>query len=189
MNEKLKRHYKGIQRVRRVHRISAINLMVFIVLVSITGVLLGWKKNSNEWLQPDTYKGISNNAENFQSINSLGQIALAHLNSAQPNNAFEIDRMEIRPSKGVAKVTFNNETWQVQVDATNGEVLHVGKRHSDTIEAIHDGSIVDDFFNLPFGMFKLFYTNLIGLSLLLFVATGFWLWVGPGYIQKLANRK
>jgi hypothetical protein len=51
----------------------------------------------------------------------------------------DIDRLDVRPSKGIIKVRGRNH-WEVQLSASTAEVLQVAYRRTDTIEAIHDGS-------------------------------------------------
>lgn len=109
----------------------------------------------------------------------LAEIATNHLYTTVPqqiNNP--IDRMDYRPSKGIVKVLFENNWWEVQVDCTTGEVLSAAKRHSDWIEEIHDGSIISD-------LFKLISMNILGIGLTLMVLTGFWLWYGPKLVKRL----
>jgi len=65
------------------------------------------------------------------------------------------------------------------LDGATGEVLHVGKRNSDFIEQLHDGSYVDRLLGSDLGAFKLFYTTVMGSALFVFCVTGFWLWYGP----------
>ena len=49
-----------------------------------------------------------------------------------------IDRIDVRPGYGVAKVLFNDVFWEVQVDLSSGQVLSANQRTSDIIEKIHD---------------------------------------------------
>lgn len=51
----------------------------------------------------------------------------------------DVDRLDVRPSKGVVKVRARSG-WEVQVDAKTGEVLQAAVRRSDLIESLHDGS-------------------------------------------------
>jgi hypothetical protein len=85
--------------------------------------------------------------------------------------------MDVRPDKGIIKVLFKNGYWEVQVDGQTGKVLSVAQRHSDWIEHIHDGSIVND-------VFKLAYTNILGIGLFVLAASGLWLWYGPKVIRR-----
>ncbi len=66
-----------------------------------------------------------------------------------------------------------------QLDGATGELLHIERRRSDFVENIHDGSILDLVFNTGGEYIKLLYTTIMGLALLLFTVTGFWLWIGP----------
>jgi len=170
-----------MQTVRKLHRVSGLSLIAFLLIVSVTGILLGWKKNSNELLMPDTYRGTSSDLQNWLPIHSLSSLALHYLH--EEDASVKIDRIDIRPSKGVAKVSFTNY-WMVQIDGTNGKLLHLGKRNADIIEEIHDGSIVDRWLGTSNGFFKLFFTNAMGLALLLFIITGFLLWFIPIRMQK-----
>ncbi len=103
---------------------------------------------------------------------------------ASNNMLPELDRMDVSVTKGIVKFIFVENNWEVQLDGATGKVLHVGQRHSDCIETIHDGSILDTYFNTGNGQIKLFYTNIMGLALVLFTITGFWLWYGPKRMNK-----
>ena len=59
----------------------------------------------------------------------------------------DIDRLDVRPGKGVVKVRAKNR-WELQIDTTNGVVLQVAVRRSDLIESIHDGSFFHESFKL-----------------------------------------
>lgn len=53
----------------------------------------------------------------------------------------DIDRLDVRPDKGMLKVRSKNR-WEVQVDTATGEILQVAFRRSDLIESLHDGSFL-----------------------------------------------
>lgn len=161
-----------------------ISLIFFIVILSSTGILLGWKKHSGGKILAQTQNGVNNNPEAWLTMDSLLKVARTYakenLNISQP----EADRIEVRPSNGIVKITFKNTYDGLQVDCTTGKVLLVEKRYSDMIEQIHDGSIVDHFFGLKAGYFKLVYTSLMSMSLLTFCITGFWLYFGPKRLKR-----
>jgi len=146
------------------------------LITSITGILLGWKKNVT-LLQPVTLKGASTNLQQWVSFNDVATSALQAIDSVV-GRTIEIDRMDVRPDIGIIKVTFKEGYWETQIDAATGKVLSVAQRHADWIEHIHDGSIISE-------GFKLLYTNYIGLGLLTLSITGFWLWYGPRRIRKI----
>lgn len=178
---------KVLRIFRKAHRITGAVLFVFFFIVAITGLLLGWKKHSGQLIMPPTYKGTSSNLKDWLPIDSLYSNACNSLQSTvSAKVSLELDRMDIRVNKGMVKFIFVENNWEVQLDGATGKLLHVGQRHSDFIETIHDGSILDTFFNTGNGQIKLAYTNIMGIALVLFTITGFWLWYGPKRMKKRA---
>lgn len=96
----------------------------------------------------------------------------------------EVDRIDIRPDKGTAKLTFKKHFTEVQLDGYSGEVLSIAMRHSDWIEKVHDGSIVDFYTTGDEGA-KLTYSTLVSIGLILLAFSGFFLWYYPKLIRKL----
>ncbi len=164
-----------LRQFRSIHKWIGISVALFMLITSTTGVLLGWKKNV-ELLQPATQKGSSLAFAEWTSFDKVARAALLAIDSVA-GRTIEIDRMDVRPDKGIIKVTFKEGYWEAQVDGASGNVLSVAQRHADWIEHIHDGSIISE-------AFKLVYTNYIGLGLLFLSITGFWLWYGPKVIRK-----
>ena len=166
---------------RKIHRWVAVPLFVFMMTVGVTGLLLGWKKQTQ--LLPVTQ---NSKAElNVQSINldSL-QILAKNYASNTLKLSDEIDRIDIRPKKGIAKIVFTSHFTELQIDIKTGEVLAVNTRRSDFIEKIHDGSIVDYFVKNDNDVFKLTYTTLTSCGLILLSFSGFWLWYNPIRIRR-----
>lgn len=175
---------KLLRIARRLHRTTGALLFVFFFIVAITGLLLGWKKHSRGVIQAPTYKGSTTELKNWLPLDSLYRSAAAALNnSISPDLPTELDRIDLRPDKGVAKFLFAHHFWGVQVDGATGKILQIEQRRSDVIEKIHDGSLLDFYASNGEG-FKLFYTTVMGLALLLFTVTGFWLWYGPKRMRR-----
>jgi uncharacterized iron-regulated membrane protein len=168
-----------LRQFRSIHKWIGISVALFMLVTSITGVMLGWKKNV-ELLQPATLKGGTLDVTKWVSFERISQSALKAIDSVT-NEENSIDRLDVRFDKGIIKVLFSNGYWEAQVDAATGKTLSVAQRHADWIEHIHDGSIISDFF-------KLIYTNYIGFGLLFLSITGFWLWYGPKRIRKAKQR-
>ena len=184
-NPRRKKQARTIRIFRKIHRWSAISLFVFFIIVSLSGLLLGWKKHSGGVILPKTYTGTSRNFTEWLPLVRLNTIAdSALLAQIDKDLSLELDRMDIRKEKGVAKFVYSDHYWGVQVDGATGEILHIGKRNSDMFENIHDGSILDRLMGTSNGQIKLFYTTLLGLSLLTFTITGFWLWYGPKRMKQ-----
>jgi uncharacterized iron-regulated membrane protein len=172
---------------RKVHRLMGAVLFIFFFVVAITGVLLGWKKNTNGWLLPATTKGTSTNLAVWKPIAQLHSIAdSVLLHCVDKNLALDLDRIDIRKDKGIVKFVYAKHYWEVQLDGATGQALQVNLRKSDFIEDIHDASYLDAYFNTKGEPIKLTYTLIMGVALFLFCATGFWLWYGP---KVLRNKK
>lgn len=185
MSKKRQSQAKILRIFRKVHRTTGAFLFIFFFIISITGFLLGLKKNSNELLLPNTYVGTSDNLSDWISIDELHLISNNALrDSVSQKLSLELDRIDIRKESGIVKFIYKKHTNEVQLDGATGRILHIGKRHSDTIENIHDGSILDRYFNTAHGQIKIIYTTIMSLALLTFTITGFWLWYGPKRMRK-----
>ena len=87
------------------------------IIILSTGVLLLLKKDIS-WIQPSTQRGSSKELKlHFDDI--------LNIVSKLPNINFkhweDINRLDIRPKKGIIKVRGNNN-WEVQLDSKTGEV-------------------------------------------------------------------
>ena len=108
-----------------------------------------------------------------------------YLKNAVPTvSRIQLDRIDIRQDKGVAKFIFD-EYYGIQIDGATGALLHIDQRRADLIENIHDASILDNYLDTG-GYIKLGYTTIMSLALLLFTVTGFWLWYGPKRMRQRA---
>ena len=179
-NAKRRRQANILKFARKIHRATGALLFVFFFLIAATGLLLGWKKHSGGIILPKSYQGKSTDMKDWLPMDVLYQkaVAIAHEKIA-PDLSPELDRIDVRPDKGMVKFVFVQDYWGLQIDCTTGELLHVERRRSDFIENVHDGSIVDVIFKTSDGQFKLVYTTIMGGALLLFTISGFWLWYGP----------
>ena len=164
------------------HRKIAIFLFAFFLVISVTGFLLGWKKKTG--LLAPTQEGISATPAQWLTIDSLHKLAVNYLHdSVDANLSVELDRIDIRPSKGIVKFVFMDHYWGLQIDCASGKLLLIEKRSSDFIEDIHDGTILDKVFGTDENS-MLGYTSIMGISLFMLTATGFWLWYGPKRLRK-----
>lgn len=124
---------------RKTHYWGAVICAIPILIVIVTGVLLLLKKEIH-WVQPPTIKGPSKVPElSFEQIMS----AVKAIPEAGIENWSDVDRLDVRPNKGVIKVRANNQ-WEIQLDQQTMKVLQVAYRRSDFIESIHDGSYFHD---------------------------------------------
>lgn len=174
---------------RKIHRVLGIFLFVFFLLIGCTALLLGWKKHSSGYLLPDTLAGEPALSRTEIAMDSVQQIARTALMEFREDLSPDIDRLDIRPDQGIAKVTFKAHYWEVQVDLTTGAVLQVALRRSDFIENLHDGSYFDKVLHTDGDPIKLVYTSLMGSALIAFSLTGFWLWFGPKVMRKTSAKR
>lgn len=181
---KRKRQAKVLRIFRKIHRTTGALLFIFFFVISATGLLLGWKKNTNGLILPKTQKGTSTELVEWLPVDSLHTIACQTLHtSVSPDLSLELDRIDIRKDKGSVKFNFVDHYYEVQLDGATGNVLSIGQRRSDFFENVHDGSIIDRYLGTS-GVIKLIYSTIMGLSLLMFTITGFWLWYGPKRMRK-----
>lgn len=155
-------------------------------IIGVTGVLLGWKKQAE--LTPPTQKGASSDASRWMRFDKIQDIASTYVvDSLQADPT--IDRIDVRPNKGIAKVKFKKHYHEVQVDLTNGKILSVKKRWNDFIEQIHDGTIVDRWLGTDGDPVKVGYTTITSLGLMLLSISGFFLWFNPRRIRNIKGLK
>jgi uncharacterized iron-regulated membrane protein len=172
---------RSLRLARPLHRWAGVPLALLVLLSSVTGVLLAWKKASAT-LQPPTQEGVSARPADWRPLAesmAAAQAALhAHLGLPPHAPPPEVARVEVRPEKGVAKVLFEEGWWEVQVDLTTTRPLQVGRRVSDLVETLHDGSILGE------GVKRVGMTWL-GVGLVALSLSGAWLWLGA----RLARRR
>lgn len=185
MSEKRKSQAKLIRIFRKVHRTTGALLFVFFFLIAVTGFLLGIKKHSGGIILPDTKIGSTTQITTFLPLDSLQKNASRFLaDYLNQTKKIEIERIDVRPKKGIVKFTFVSNFYEVQLDGASGHLMQIDLRRSDVIEKIHDGSIVDYYLGFESGVFKLIYTIIMSLALMVFTITGFWLWYGPKQMRK-----
>lgn len=161
---------------RKIHRIGAIIIALPLLIVIGTGLLLQVKKQLT-WVQPPTAKGSAKTiAVSFEEILEVAKT----VPEAEISSWKNIDRLDVRPNKGVVKVRAKNN-WEVQIDSKNLDILQVQFRRSDIIEAIHDGSWFHD-------AAKLWVFLPAAIILLVLWFTGVYMYFLPYLSRKLKAR-
>lgn len=161
---------------RKIHRWGAAAVAVPFLIVLATGLLLQLKKQI-PWVQPAEVRGAA-------GISSLTMPAFLEIAATVPHAGIrtwdDIDRIDVRPSKGIAKVV-GKSRWELQLDLTTGEVLQTAYRRSDLIESIHDGSFFHP--GAKVWVFLPAAVTVFGLWV-----TGMYLWLLP-YLGRRRNRQ
>lgn len=120
---------------RTVHYWGSAIIVIPVLIVIVTGIILQLKKEA-DWIQPPTIRGQGDvPSVTFDEILS----AAKSVPEAQITGWGDINRLDVRPSKGVIKIRSKNE-WEIQIDHQSKAVIQVAYRRSDWIESIHDGS-------------------------------------------------
>lgn len=162
---------------RKVHRVGAILTAIPLLIVIVTGIILQLKKDW-AWVQPPTLKGAEGTlAVSFEEILAAAKTSP----EAGIESWKDVDRIDVRPKKGVAKVRAKNR-WEVQIDTSNGELLGTAYRRSDLIESLHDGSFFSNAAKL--GVFLP-----SALVLLALWITGIYLWFLPRLKRRQRDRQ
>jgi uncharacterized iron-regulated membrane protein len=154
--------------LRQIHYWISLPLLVTVFVIAGTGSILALKKDFAA-LQPPTQTGSAPGKLHRPVADLI--VAVSTVPGHGGIGWRDIDRIDIRPGEGVAKVILQSRT-EVQVDVATGKVLQVGYRTSDFIETIHDFSILGGWpkYVLSFGS---------GLVLLAMAATGAYLFLLP----------
>lgn len=160
---------------RKVHYWVSIFIALPLLVIAVTGVLLQIKKQW-AWVQPTELKGSGK-----EPVVSFDRIleASRSVPEAGVTSWADITRIDVRPPKGILKVTTKTD-WEIQIDTKTGEVLQSAYRRSDWIEAIHDGSFFTDW-----AKYGLFLPS--GIGLILLTLTGaylFWQPIGVKWRRK-----
>lgn len=128
---------------RKTHYWGSIICAIPIIIVIGTGVLLLLKKDI-EWVQPSSMRGQGKVPEiSFEQVLDTAK----KVPEAGIKEWSDIDRLDVRPKKGIIKIRAKNR-WEIQIDHQTKEILQVAYRRSDFIESIHDGTFFHDYAKL-----------------------------------------
>jgi uncharacterized iron-regulated membrane protein len=163
--------------LRQIHYWISLPLLATIFVIAATGSLLALKKDFAA-LQPPTRTGSA--PGHLQRPISDLVAAVASIPGHSGTGWQDVERIDVRPEDGVAKVILHSRT-EVQVDLATGKVLQVGYRTSDFIETIHDFSILGGFSKYALSLGS-------GIALLIMAGTGAYLFLLP-MIAKRRRRK
>jgi len=161
---------------RLIHHWATLIVAIPVMIMIGSGVLLLLKKDI-DWIQPSSVRGggkvpTLSFPEVLEAARSVPE--------AEISDWGDIDRLDVRPSKGMLKIRAENR-WEIQIDSNTGAVLQIAFRRSDLIESIHDGSFFHD--NV-----KLWVFLPAGLVLGLMWLTGIYLFALP-HVNKAKKSK
>ncbi len=157
---------------RKIHYWLAIAVAIPILIVIVSGIFLQTKKQF-EWIQPPELRGAGKTpAISLPQILEISKTVA----EAEIKTWDDINRLDVRPSRGMLKVRANNN-WEIQIDTETGAVLQTAYRRSDIIESIHDGSFLHD-------AVKTWIFLPSGIILLILWLTGMYLFILPIWTRR-----
>ncbi len=162
---------------RKLHRWGAVVVALPLLVVILSGLLLQVKKEFS-WIQPPTMGGSSRQltlsfARVLKIVNTVPK--------ADIRTWADVDRIDVRPGKGMMKVRARNG-WEVQIDSRTGRILQVAYRRSDWFESFHDGT----FFH---SQAKLWIFLPVAFILLGLWISGVYLWLLPWNARRRNRRR
>ena len=120
--------------IKKIHLAVTPFAIVPLFIIVITGIILMFKKES-DWIQPPSQYGVGGIEVSLNSM--LDTVKLR--DSLGVKSWDDVERVDVRPSKGMAKVRLKSH-WEVQIDTKTGAILQTAYRRSDIIEDIHTGA-------------------------------------------------
>lgn len=151
---------------------------VLLIVIAVTGVLLNHKRTLG--LMPDVAHDPSAPFASALSLERIGAAAFEGVSAeargtwkpGDPVDLAHIERMDVRPRNGYAKVRFRDRrNTEATVDLASARVIHVGERDDVFLEKLHSGEIFGDNFILL--------SDVAAIALVITLVTGYWLWIVP----------
>lgn len=164
--------------LRKIHYWLSPFLLASVFVISATGALLALKKDIAA-LQPPTRDGTVPGLPDRPIASLLASVRRVPGHAGDDWRA--IDRIDIRPKDGIAKVILHSRT-EIQVDLATGDARETGYRTSDLLETIHDFSFMG-------GWAKYVFSFGSGIALLFMGATGVYLFVLPLLVKRRKKRR
>jgi uncharacterized iron-regulated membrane protein len=159
--------------LRLIHYWISLPLLFTIFVIAVSGTLLALKKDFAA-LQPPTQSGIRPGELRRPLADLVAAVGTVPGHTA--TGWQDVERIDVRPSDGIAKVILHSRT-EFQVDLATGKVLQVGYRTSDWLETVHDFSILGDWAKYAFSFGT-------GLTLVAMAASGAYLFLLPFLVRR-----
>ena len=169
---------------RRLHKWVGFSLALAMTVLAVTGAFVAWKKQL-EYLQPATRAGQEFDLALILPPAEIARRVLA-LDLPGAQSIPEINRIELRPSKGIYKVRLEaTGTWrsprELQFDAGSGALLNEGLRGDQLWMDLHSFAVFGE-------ATKLIVMSLAGLSLLWLSLSGLYLFAFPPWFRARKRR-
>ena len=152
----------------RIHLWTGVTATVLVLVVAVTGIMLNHKQLFG--FQPDPPDAAERGLAGAMSM--LALVSAAETAAGERAAAAGVDRLDVRPGKGLMKVRFDDRmTTEVTLAIHTGAVLSIGSRDDVFLDKLHSGEIFGDHWVLL--------SDALAVGLLMLLLTGFWLWLYP----------
>lgn len=165
------------------HRKLASVLFLFFFFIAVTGLMLGWKSLFTDIIYDNPQVKPLAESSRWMSFEKLEQFAIKGMSEYTGKHFKQAESILLKPSKGIINFTFKGY-YNIQVDGVSGAVVHIEQKNGGWIQDIHDGAILDKLIPNKGGISKTTYSTFIGLSLLFFTISGFYLWYKPRQLKQ-----
>jgi len=159
--------------LRQIHYWISLPLMFTIFVIAGSGTLLALKKDFAA-LQPPTQTGARPGDLSRPLADAVA--AVATVPGHEGTRWQDVERIDVRPGDGIAKVILHSRA-EVQVDLATGKPVQVGYRTSDWLETIHDFSFIG-------GWAKYVFSFGTGIAVLAMAASGAYLFLLPSLVKR-----
>jgi uncharacterized iron-regulated membrane protein len=163
--------------LRKIHYWLTAFTLVTVAVVAVTGMLLSLRKDFAV-LQPPVATAAAPGLPPVRLDRLL--VAVRAVPGRGDLGWRDVDRIDIRPRDGLAKIILDDRT-EYQVDLHTARLLQTGYRTSDLIETVHDFSILGSW-----GVYLLSLPT--GLALLLLWGTGAYMFLQPMLVRRRKRR-
>ena len=151
-----------------IHLWIGVSAAALVIVISVTGIMLNHKQLFG--FQPDPPGAARTGLA--EALPMLFLVSAAEAAAGEKAAAAGVDRLDVRPDKGIMKVRFDDRlATEVTVAIHTGEVLATGTRDDVFLEKLHSGEIFGDNWVLI--------SDALAIGLIILLLTGFWMWLYP----------
>jgi uncharacterized iron-regulated membrane protein len=151
------------------HLVAGLTVSIYLVVLSVTGILLNHKQPLGFMA---TSPDVPERGDGFQTIPLIRIVESAIEFRGGAFRVEDVSTVDYRPS-GYAKVRFEDNDFEVMVDAGDGSVLKSSRRWDVWIEDLHSG--------LLFGKKGWLLSDVSAVVAILLTVNGLYLWTRPGW--------
>jgi hypothetical protein len=157
------------------HLVGGLLVIVYTVVLSVSGVILNHKREWGFMDEPARYLGDEGIAHSRPaSLETIAGWAVDERVRRGDDVALDDVRfLDYRPGAGYAKVRFADAEWEVVVDVYEPDILSVSQRRDVWMLDLHSG--------VRFGERGTWLSDLTAGGLVLLTLNGLYLWLRPGY--------